>query len=64
MSKVVMEAIDRAIKIIEEKSVYRCQARCDDGSGMFNSTNGMPTERWTAKKIIDLAAIMKNKPEM
>lgn len=62
MSKVDMEAIDETIKIIEEKSVYRCTARCDDGSGMFVSTNGMPTTRWTAKKIKDLAEIMKNKP--
>lgn len=64
MGKVKMEDVNEAIKMIEEKSVYRCQARCDDGSGMFTSTNGMPTTRWTAKKIIELAEIMKNKPEM
>jgi len=57
------EKIEAAIKLIEEKSVYRCQTLCDDGSAMFTSTNGMPTMRWTAKEIVELAEIVKNKPE-
>ena len=63
MPKVDWEKIDEAIKIIEEKSVFRVQAKCEDGSCMFTSTNGMPTERWTKGKIIKLAEVMKNKPE-
>lgn len=58
---------DEAIEIIESKSVYRLQARVDESNGkiggMFNSTNGMPTTRWTNKQVMDLAAIVKNKPE-
>ena len=57
------DKIEEAIKLIEEKSVYRCQARCDDGSAMFTSTNGMPTTRWTKKQIVKLAETMKDKPE-
>lgn len=55
--------IDEAIKIIEEKSVYRCTAKCDDGSAFFVSTNGMPQTLWTQKQILELAEIMKNKPK-
>ena len=63
MSKADIPAVEKAIKIIETKSCFRVQAQCDDGSAFFTSTNGMPTTRWTAKKIIELAEIMKHKPE-
>lgn len=55
--------IKEAIKIIEEGTVFRCQALCEDESGTFTSTNGMPITRWTRKKIFELAEIVKTKPE-
>lgn len=59
-----MNDIEKAIEIIESKSVFRMSALCDDGSAFFTSTNGMPLTRWTKKKILELAEIMKTKPEM
>lgn len=55
--------LEEAITIIEDKSVFRCTARCDDESAFFVSTNGMQQTRWTRKKIFELAEIMQNKPE-
>ena len=60
--KIKDKDIVNAIAMIEEKSVYRCTARCDDGSAFFVSTNGMPQTLWSAKQIIELAKIMKDKP--
>lgn len=53
------KGLDEAIAYIEENTVYRVQAVCDDGSALFTSTNGMPTTRFTRKQIDGIVSATK-----
>lgn len=57
--------IDEAIKIIEKNTVYRNTALTDK-SGFFIATNNPNGDvwKWSNKKILELAKIVKNKPRM
>ena len=56
--------VDEAIKLIEEKTVYRCKNRSDK-SGFFiavNDPDGNVWE-WSNRKILKLAEIVLTKPK-
>jgi len=56
--------IEKAIKLIEEKTVYR-NTTLTDKSGFFIATNNPDGDvwEWPYKKILELAEIIKDKPK-
>lgn len=58
-----MNEIEKAIQIIEEKTVYRNKSLTDK-NGVFFAINDPEQElwEWSYKKILKLAEIAKNKP--
>lgn len=63
------QEIKDAIKMIEEKSIYRFTAMTDKGGFYIpideKTQQALATpQHLSNKKIIELAEIMKNKPEM